>query len=1622
MKKWLEIIQLIVLIIISIIFVCYILMKNNSEKVLKNVMETFQLEKDFHSIFFDISANYYDNTPEEMLIPPNTGIVDDLILDVGGKFGEVDVEQIPWDSENKELTMSEALWGIVPPQASLILYKKIYLAQQLDSMNNLPFDPMNNQHYDDPMFDFGTDNQALAKTMEVVDGVAQFAVPMLAGHLSEKLLKDTPLSHAKPKMEKPNKSEGFLLKKLTPRKLRQFASGFKKAVLKGGRAVAAFAKSAVKEIIRLLKGIVSIGTPEFVKAAAKGLARSAKGSGSFAAIQAFKRAAIIFGKYMKTIFKMIIGSALAMFSLSWIPVIGPELDAIYMFPIMVIMMICSLPGMPITNAIQQWGTTDGCCPPGTFPLDQALDPAVETIISLVPVAGDVIGFIYPVACLEKNTGAMTSKQGIKLPKYLEYQWLSSYYFDWPQYDCTMGYSAVQGKYNSAPSYDPTDSPLNTFLTNMVKKVGDITHVNLTGILGTLGVGGIFTIPPVLNNWTYGPYTDFNSIVKDPYGHLHVQSQLDGFTKLYDSNYIVPPGTNFFYCDFSHPNILLQMAQFYYDWAVRHPIKNDDGTLTIQYISMINYVAASSLVTCDIMCQMNNITYDPVNGKRYSEVTSFNHDRRFYFNAPQDAIAPLYWEDSGDSNWRDIDDRYDDVHEQLNTLIHSSPFTNTTVSVDLLATAYRLMVRSSNDYERAISHASTLDDVLPFYAQQLSDDANFKNLLDDMYPQYKSQSNWQDTVATNTNLHYIKLGTTVPPPTWNYGAGGYNALDMSQFAPLSNLHSNAVSNLTLYLSTFTGCSNAYWNYQKTLPNQQPTYNLYSNYTVYGCTHIDSTAGGVIDPDICNEEIDIRKEVNFPTEIFFNRCPKTFMDMRQCIDLSNVELVVNAYSIKYPNQHIKSIQTIKPMGKNVCQFTWDEVTVDPVSQMESNYTKVTNNILYQIDLSSCTFCLPGPSNSPNIYGTTIGTQVSQTLTAPPSSVPIYKNPVADSNSPNYAFNTTTLQYYQGFYYQPTIGTDAQTSNTIVSMTIISNVDYIKQFVPSTGAEIPPLVRPKKPIRVHYPKPHEKALGNLSNDVCALPANIHNFILDYNGVPTNNKITKVVRAYTTTSNICDMEVDILVGTNVQRRTLTYNMKPEAFQNIEGFDTLQQYTYDSQIPTQQGLNIQKNTNGLPGEWSTIGYGFSIPYLSTLNPKVSENNRYFNDDLIKGFTNSTRGLKNTTNTFLVGLAGTQHLGDSNCTNKCSDPDIQQRIIEQYNLDGFPNARYDVSQNTMLNIITSVTASPTKCHLIFENEKDTYADAFSEGTFMYNANNDPYDPKHNYSTENRLFFKEVNMKQLPGTCSFLPTSPGPGQTYKDISATDLALSTQFDMESLTNGTGLSNITTKFPVRSTCQVMCDTLIANQAIADYQNTTGSLINNVYAYMKTGYDTCDYYVNNSVYYVQPRATGDTAYSNVEGVLRVKYTYPAYNTTNLIEGQSYKCTATGTAVYRAVRGFLCQYPTVAVASSWNPSWNTNIITIDCTNEPFGPSMLTYPTYPILPKQQKQCTSFTYNAGNYKMQVPGDTLTALDKDISPMFDYDPNNTTVLNTEANKNLINYIRTRPNPSMPVGEQAKSQQAV
>lgn len=83
-------------------------------------------------------------------------------------------------------------------------------------------------------------------------------------------------------------------------------------------------------------------------------------------------------------------------------------------------------------------------------------------------------------------------------------------------------------------------------------------------------------------------------------------------------------------DFSAQNMLKQMCDFYYKVSVLSPTPNTDGTLSIQYISKITKVVASSEQSCDVLCDISILKINAATNAKVSTVTYSDNDRRFYF--------------------------------------------------------------------------------------------------------------------------------------------------------------------------------------------------------------------------------------------------------------------------------------------------------------------------------------------------------------------------------------------------------------------------------------------------------------------------------------------------------------------------------------------------------------------------------------------------------------------------------------------------------------------------------------------------------------------------------------------------------------------------------------------------------------------------------------------------------------------------------------------------------------------------------------------------------------------------------------------------------------------------------
>lgn len=1625
MKKWLEILQLLVLIIICIVFIFYTFMKKESDTMYDKIVEKFQVATetaisttlkngDTRYKYFDISANYYEYNTSETGNNPQPA-TEAQILNVGGSFGTVDLSIIPWDAENAVLTSTEALWGVVPPEASKTLFNKVYAKTQMDNMDTLPFDEASSQyHFEDPMFSYGTNDKTVGALLQTADALTQLALPMAMGHFTlptnagmkefDNMAKDA--ANARKGAMEAVRKEGPKGRTAAQFKQDLKASGDNAAKKSAEKSAVGSVEKRVKNELEMMMGrkgpmkenklLAKLGEEmehfkgvamkalttermkkwgsamkesklnkawKEVKGSIKKALFGAKGAEAGAMKAMLKKLGkTLGGKILKKAFTGLMIGAVISFSLAWIPFIGEELDLLYNIVITPMLIIMTLPydWAPITKLTKSLADADGCCPAGAEALDIAIPSIAETLISMIPIIGDIFGIIYPFMCMELDTGALLPKHKLIMPKYLNYAWLSCYHLDWPQYNCTNGNAKVQGKY-----WDTSRCGVSH------KWVTDFTIPF---------VGGYLKEVPA-TRWSCGPYTDLNDIIRDPDGHKHIAKRLEGFTPQYDIYNVIPPGTKFFYCDFSDPNILVQMAQFYYDYASRSPSINSDGTVTISYISKINYVCSSSLVTCDILCEMSEVSFNPYDGGQYSEVITYEHDRRFYFGIDSTIDPPLYWEDTRVLNsdktgfvgnqentaWKTIDDNYDIAMFALNDIIHSEPFNNFVVSAELLVTGYKQMMEASNVLAKATAGGAAPEEIIAFTAQFHTDQSNYNDVLytlaavsADTYVIDDMPTKDINVVSNAFNREYIsellidgnlaaytlvagEQGSSEAPPAYHI-----TSLGVRDPTPTSaNPKPSQRKYIEDHISTVIGFSNAYWEYQ--LEHSDDTKNTYTQYKLYGCTHLDSTANCAYSPDVSIGEVDLRKQVDFDVRPFIKRCQKTSISMRQCMDAGTIDSVVKQYMNDHPTKRIKAITNIEPKGRNVCQYKWDEVDYNATNYLESNYTSKTNNVLFQIDLSSCAFELPRDDNyNVKLIGANVGGVNSDSIThieSLSSKPQLYVNPTRTTYKNANGFDQTDeitqyynpnkeLQYIQTFFYEINLFSNVigPLAGGISSTVLKANVDDIVRYDPESFLPLPKIVRPQKPIRFHYPKPEETAtLGGKSNDVCSLPANLQNFILDYNSHNVTSKMLKITRAYTTDAGRCDVEADVMTGNNVSRISHTFDMKLEQFVDVPYVPP--QYTYDQLDPNFYGLNIQPDTK-TSSNLSNNGFLFSKPYVLQVGSEVQSNNTFFNDDLIKVFTSNTAGLKNATSKLLVDIVRTDYLGSPHhCYNYpggpeikpvCKDPEIQQRIMEQYNVDNFPKGRYDTTQNSALAMVASATNSSNTCHVVFENEMDKYVDAYSPNTTIYGLSNEYPDPASNYWTENRLYFKEVQMKQLPGTCTFVPV---PGQQYIDISASDLALSTQFDMGSLTDGT--TKIAPVYPKRPNCKVFCGSnALMKQALSNYSTITGSHVDTVIASMPIGYDTCDYYVHHDKYMA---SDGISMYDDIDGILRVKYDTPVYFTTD------HNCEL----------------------------------------------------HPV-----------TYTAGNYQVQVAGDTVDSSTADLSPLFTYmiDP----MLSDEKNINFKQYV--------------------
>jgi hypothetical protein len=135
------------------------------------------------------------------------------------------------------------------------------------------------------------------------------------------------------------------------------------------------------------------------------------------------------------------------------------------------------------------------------------------------------------------------------------------------------------------------------------------------------------------------YADGDAALSNPieyYEHKMIDNP-DKPEKVYTSPEIDDP---VIWIDFSEPAILDKMAKYYYDMSRKLSQTNSDGSVTFEYITKFYGIIGSSQYSCDVQCELEEITYWPFSGKVKCKRKVPNpdpkisntryHDRRFYF--------------------------------------------------------------------------------------------------------------------------------------------------------------------------------------------------------------------------------------------------------------------------------------------------------------------------------------------------------------------------------------------------------------------------------------------------------------------------------------------------------------------------------------------------------------------------------------------------------------------------------------------------------------------------------------------------------------------------------------------------------------------------------------------------------------------------------------------------------------------------------------------------------------------------------------------------------------------------------------------------------------------------------
>jgi hypothetical protein len=368
-----------------------------------------------------------------------------------------------------------------------------------------------------------------------------------------------------------------------------------------------------------------------------------------------------------------------------------------------------------------------------------------------------------------------------------------------------------------------------------------------------------------------------------------------------------------YCNFADPVMLNRMAQFYYDNARLNPQVNEDGTITIQMITGFVGVAASSELSCDVICTIKFVTYDPITGGRYSVVLgcadSYKDDdafrgcpfcyRRFYFiRAPGDPQGIFTVTGCTFADYTAPDSMNLSADPNSN-LVPSLPKKFDVINKEATIIDVQNLKRNLENGQIAMQAGQGLTDVAVMIAMS------------------KVGGAAGGRVAGQT-------GQAVGGLAGGLGAGILSSLWLTEAM-------NNASNSSIETSVIDGAVNTF------VAGSGNNLSVISNNNWWTINHgpIYEIAAGVT-PNI-------------------DFCANTIIGINHCAHKYVIRDMVDKYHNEFQTSHMKQITAIEPRGINGCYYKFIKVEFDAATNMEGVIEQEDELILtHQIgDYATCTF---------------------------------------------------------------------------------------------------------------------------------------------------------------------------------------------------------------------------------------------------------------------------------------------------------------------------------------------------------------------------------------------------------------------------------------------------------------------------------------------------------------------------------------------------------------------------------------------------------------------------------------------------------------------------------------------